>query len=230
MSVFSGEITKHMRSASACSMRSIRNSLTALGRSTPCSSRTLPTGSISFENASGCRRLAAPAAGTMPSTRPSHAASKSRIRAAPVCSARSARARRADAAQLRLSRARARLYVVGRCPRRGFRSRREELVHPWPAIGQDWRARTLAASNTRPDGEYPHCSIAWRVTFSVSRWPSRTSDARLAQDARAVRRSPASAGARVQRADDEKPPRVGARGLEQQALEAAWRSAAYVPR
>src|SRR5919199_799382 len=66
MSVFSGDRTKQTRSAPASSMRSTRNSLTALGRSTPCSSKVLPTGSISFENASGWSREPAPAAGTMP--------------------------------------------------------------------------------------------------------------------------------------------------------------------
>src|ERR687885_972010 len=66
MSVLSGEMTKQIRSAPAWSKRSTRNSLTALGRSTPCSSKVLPTGSISFENASGWSREPAPAAGTMP--------------------------------------------------------------------------------------------------------------------------------------------------------------------
>src|SRR5919199_2308027 len=70
MSVFSGERTKHTRSAPASSMRSTRNSLTALGRSTPCSSKVLATGSISFENASGWSREPAPAAGTMPRVMP----------------------------------------------------------------------------------------------------------------------------------------------------------------
>src|SRR4051794_3424613 len=65
MSDLPGEMTKQMRSQPPRIMRSRRYSLTAHGRSTPASSR-LPTGSSSFEKASGWMRLPLPAAGTMP--------------------------------------------------------------------------------------------------------------------------------------------------------------------
>src|SRR3569623_694499 len=65
MSVFPGETTKQILSAPAFSIRSTTYSLTARGRSTP-SSSLLPTGSSSFEKASGWIRLPAPAAGTIP--------------------------------------------------------------------------------------------------------------------------------------------------------------------
>src|SRR5436190_14928228 len=60
-----GEITKQILSAPPSTSRSTRYSLTARGRSRS-PSRRLPTGSSSFENASGCMRLPCPAAGTMP--------------------------------------------------------------------------------------------------------------------------------------------------------------------
>src|SRR5436853_6226038 len=65
MSNFQREITKQILSAPACSMRSIRYSLTARGRSAPPSKR-LPTGSNSFEKASGWMRVPLPAAGIIP--------------------------------------------------------------------------------------------------------------------------------------------------------------------
>src|SRR3954451_15238106 len=65
MSDLPGEITKQMRMAPPSTSRSTRYSLTARGRSRSPSVR-LPTGSSSFENASGCIRLPWPAAGTMP--------------------------------------------------------------------------------------------------------------------------------------------------------------------
>ena len=61
-------------------MRSTRYSLTARGRSTPPSSSRLPTGSSSFENASGWMRLPLPAAGMMPHM----AQASSRATAAPA--------------------------------------------------------------------------------------------------------------------------------------------------
>src|SRR5436190_6282099 len=65
MSNFQREITKQILSAPACSIRSIRYSLTARGRSAPPSKR-LPTGSNSFEKASGWMRVPLPAAGMIP--------------------------------------------------------------------------------------------------------------------------------------------------------------------
>src|SRR5947209_457219 len=65
MSDFPGEITKQILSAPPRIRRSRRYSETAQGRSVPSSSR-LPTGSNSFEKASGWIRLPRPAAGTMP--------------------------------------------------------------------------------------------------------------------------------------------------------------------
>src|SRR5690242_5402780 len=65
MSDLPGEMTKQMRVAPPRTSRSTRYSLTARGRSRS-PSRRLPTGSSSFENASGCMRLPCPAAGTMP--------------------------------------------------------------------------------------------------------------------------------------------------------------------
>src|SRR4051794_4504000 len=65
MSDLPGEMTKHSLSAPPRTSRSTRYSLTARGRSRP-SSRRLPTGSSSLENASGCMRLPCPAAGMMP--------------------------------------------------------------------------------------------------------------------------------------------------------------------
>src|SRR5438105_2902661 len=65
MSNFQREITKQILSAPPCSMRSIRYSLTARGRSAPPSKR-LPTGSNSFEKASGWMRVPLPAAGMIP--------------------------------------------------------------------------------------------------------------------------------------------------------------------
>src|SRR4051812_44525092 len=60
-------MTKHSFVTPASSMRSIRYSLTATGRSLSPSLR-LPTGSNSLENAKGFMRLPRPAAGTMPHT------------------------------------------------------------------------------------------------------------------------------------------------------------------
>src|SRR3954452_17767351 len=65
MSDLPGEITKQILSAPPRIRRSTRYSETAHGRSIPCSVR-LPTGSSSFENASGCIRLPRPAAGIIP--------------------------------------------------------------------------------------------------------------------------------------------------------------------
>src|SRR5579883_2806450 len=65
MSDFPGETTKQILSAPAISIRSSRYSPTARGRSIP-SSKRLPTGSNSLENASGLIRLPEPAAGMMP--------------------------------------------------------------------------------------------------------------------------------------------------------------------
>src|SRR4051794_29621592 len=65
MSDLPGEMTKQILSAPPSTSRSTRYSLTARGRSRS-PSRRLPTGSSSFENASGCMRLPCPAAGTMP--------------------------------------------------------------------------------------------------------------------------------------------------------------------
>src|SRR5947209_19882815 len=65
MSDLPGEMTKQILLAPASTMRSNKYSLTAHGRSVPASSR-LPTGSNSFEKASGWMRLPLPAAGTMP--------------------------------------------------------------------------------------------------------------------------------------------------------------------
>src|SRR3954465_4386017 len=62
MSDLPGEMTKHSLSAPPSTSRSTRYSLTARGRSRS-PSRRLPTGSSSFENASGCMRLPCPAAG-----------------------------------------------------------------------------------------------------------------------------------------------------------------------
>src|SRR4051794_3408739 len=67
MSDFPGEIMKAIFVAPAASIRSMRCSLTARGRSTAPSKR-LPTGSSSLENASGWMRVPAPAAGMMPHT------------------------------------------------------------------------------------------------------------------------------------------------------------------
>src|SRR3954464_35575 len=66
MSHLPGEMTKQSLSAPPANIRSTRYSLTARGRSVP-SSRRLPTGSSSFEKASGWMRVPLPAAGMMPS-------------------------------------------------------------------------------------------------------------------------------------------------------------------
>src|SRR3954468_2777408 len=65
MSDLPGEMMNAIFVAPASSMRSIRCSLTARGRSTGPSKR-LPTGSSSFENARGWMRVPAPAAGMIP--------------------------------------------------------------------------------------------------------------------------------------------------------------------
>src|SRR5215218_3125332 len=65
MSDLPGEITKQSLSAPPRTSRSTRYSLTARGRSRS-PSRRQPTGSSSFENASGCMRLPCPAAGMIP--------------------------------------------------------------------------------------------------------------------------------------------------------------------
>src|SRR4051794_31075167 len=65
MSDLPGEITKQILSAPPRIMRLTKYSLTAQGRSTPFSRRE-PTGSSSFEKASGWIRLPRPAAGMMP--------------------------------------------------------------------------------------------------------------------------------------------------------------------
>src|SRR5690242_684753 len=66
MSDLRGPMTKQILSQPARPIRSIRYSETARGRSISPSVR-LPTGSSSFENASGFMRLPTPAAGMMPS-------------------------------------------------------------------------------------------------------------------------------------------------------------------
>src|SRR3954469_7651320 len=65
MSDLPGAMTKQSLSAPPAIMRSTRYSLTAQGRSRTPSVR-LPTGSSSFENASGWMRLPRPAAGMTP--------------------------------------------------------------------------------------------------------------------------------------------------------------------
>ena len=65
MSDLPGEITKQTFRAPPRTILSIRYSLTARGRSAA-PSRRLPTGSSSFENASGWMRLPIPAAGIIP--------------------------------------------------------------------------------------------------------------------------------------------------------------------
>src|SRR3954464_7606003 len=65
MSDLPGEMMKQILSAPPRTIRSMRYSLTAQGRSMPPSAR-LPSGSSSFEKASGWIRLPRPAAGTMP--------------------------------------------------------------------------------------------------------------------------------------------------------------------
>src|SRR2546425_4348163 len=65
MSDFPGEMTKQIFAAPPRIIRSTRYSLTARGRSASPSIR-LPTGSSSFENASGWILLPIPAAGIMP--------------------------------------------------------------------------------------------------------------------------------------------------------------------
>src|SRR4051794_13305578 len=65
MSHLPGEMTKQSLSAPPANIRSTRYSLTARGRSVPSSNR-LPTGSNSFEKASGWMRVPLPAAGMIP--------------------------------------------------------------------------------------------------------------------------------------------------------------------
>src|SRR5215207_3539410 len=65
MSDFPGAMTKQILSAPPATIRSIRYSLTAHGRSVTPSLR-LPTGRSSFEKARGWMRLPRPAAGTNP--------------------------------------------------------------------------------------------------------------------------------------------------------------------
>src|SRR5512133_1154317 len=65
MSLLPGEMTKQSLRAPPLIIRSIRYSDTAFGRSTP-PTHWLPTGSSSFEKASGWMRLPIPAAGMMP--------------------------------------------------------------------------------------------------------------------------------------------------------------------
>src|SRR5947209_18239109 len=72
MSDLPGEMMNAILVAPAASIRSIRCSLTARGRSTDPSNR-LPTGSSSLENASGWMRVPAPAAGMIPHMVPSPA-------------------------------------------------------------------------------------------------------------------------------------------------------------
>src|SRR5437868_4722064 len=67
MSLFPGEMTRQIFVAPPRTIRSARYSLTARGRSISPSRRT-PTGSSSFENASGWIRLPVPAAGMIPHT------------------------------------------------------------------------------------------------------------------------------------------------------------------
>src|SRR6266568_956539 len=65
MSVFAAEITKQILFTPPAIIRSSKYSETARGRSLMPSSR-VPTGSNSFENASGRIRVPCPAAGTIP--------------------------------------------------------------------------------------------------------------------------------------------------------------------
>ncbi len=65
MSDLPGEMTKQIFEAPARTIRSTRYSLTAFGRSVRSSERP-PTGSNSFENASGWIRVPFPAAGITP--------------------------------------------------------------------------------------------------------------------------------------------------------------------
>src|SRR5829696_5382248 len=138
MSDFPGEITKQSLSAPPMTNRSTRYSLTARGRSRS-PSRRLPTGSSSFENASGCMRLPWPAAGMIPHMVP-HDLDElggAHLRAV-MRECALARAARDPAPDLGIEVQRR--DGVGGVPRNDdFGAGLEEGIEPFPPVGHDGR-------------------------------------------------------------------------------------------
>src|SRR3954469_6455253 len=155
MSDLPGDMTKQILFAPPRIMRSTRYSLTAQGRSIPLSSR-LPTGSNSFEKASGWMRLPMPAAGTMPHMSGlHHGGGPGGVRSATVeeqalelfrapCRGvfrqGALPARCGDPFQLRLRQIERRHRVLGVADDEDLPARLEERVQAIPAIRQDRRA------------------------------------------------------------------------------------------
>src|SRR3954469_5839415 len=138
MSDLPGEMTMHSLSAPPRTRRSTRYSLTARGRSRPPSCR-LPTGSSSFENASGCMRLPCPAAGMIPHMVDdllqflrAYGCGVTRENALP----RAAR----DGRALASAHSQRRRHIVGRVRDDDLAAGFEEMIQPFPPVADDRRA------------------------------------------------------------------------------------------
>ena len=168
------------------SMRSTRYSLTARGRSMP-SSRRLPTGSSSFEKASGWMRVPlaggrddAPhrtASSAQAGRRPAVPPAFERLRSArcarwsAVCSRQRAlagRAARSAAARHRLSSSAAHASAVSAATQDLLRRARRSSSRPCPAVATGSARRRPRPRTAAPTGRSPCAAIAARVTFSVS--------------------------------------------------------------
>src|SRR5512132_434800 len=155
MSDLPGAMTKPILSAPPRTIRSIRYSLTARGRSTP-SSRRLPTGSSSLEKASGWMRVPPPAAGTIPHIsrlRHRRGAARTRprgrrqrpfqlggatIRGVLVMGTLACRG--GDATKLGLVGLHSRQGVVGRTRNQDLAARLVENLDPLPSVAEDGTA------------------------------------------------------------------------------------------
>src|SRR3954451_7634197 len=129
-------MTTHNLSAPPSTRRSTRYSLTARGRSRPPSCR-LPTGSSSFENASGCMRLPCPAAGMMPHMVPHDRDELVGAHLRAVFSQRALARATADAAPLLGIEIQRGGHVVRAARHENFAAGLEELVEPLPPVGAD---------------------------------------------------------------------------------------------
>src|SRR3954464_328009 len=141
MSALPGEITKQILSAPPSTSRSTRYSLTARGRSRS-PSRRLPTGSSSFEKASGCIRLPCPAAGTIPPMKPFRRYESFQLagtRVGRVLRQRAAPRRVGDGAPIALRHVQRLQDIVRIRDDDQFPSRLEERVEPFPPIADDRR-------------------------------------------------------------------------------------------
>src|SRR4051794_24164610 len=161
MSDLPGEITKQSLVAPARIIRSTRYSLTARGRSV-WPSRRLPTGSSSFENASGWMRLPIPAAGMIPSMITSDAFDErdelTRAVLRRVLSENAVARATRDRRQRIATEVERGERVGGLARDQDLVARREELVEPWPVVAEHGGAarRRLEKTPRRAIAETRH--------------------------------------------------------------------------